>query len=459
MKIKDRLSLYFTLLSIIILVVGIGSVYFTILNILRAEFFIRLKDRATVAAQLYLKADEVSQDSLALIRNHYFEKIPTEVIRIYDSKNNAQFILQNDSVGRNTFVKKIVEKVRRNGYLQYIDGEKQVVGIFFKDNQGNFVVLASARDTATEAHMQNLLETMIVIFFVIIVLCFLMGRWVANSLLSPINQVISRMQIIRANNLNMRVDEGSGNDEISLLARNFNNLLEHLENAFELQKTFVANASHELRTPITSIIGEAEIALAKEREPAEYQRVLRSVLFDSERLGHTITGLLELAEIDMDFSRATLTPVRIDEVLWELWTYWNERLKVNALYIEMDKVIADENALIINCNKSLMYIALNNIISNAFKFSGNQPVKCILSSADNQIKIDIEDTGSGIKLEDMPNLFKPFYRSKSVAQIPGHGLGLFIANSIISLYNGTLSVKANQSSGTTFSIRFTVYHE
>src|ERR1700712_4081202 len=96
MKIKDRLSLYFTSLSIVILLIGIGSVYFTIQGILRAEFFSRLKDRATVAAQLYLKADEISQDSLAIVRSHYLEKIPTEVIRIYDSKNKATFIPEKE---------------------------------------------------------------------------------------------------------------------------------------------------------------------------------------------------------------------------------------------------------------------------------------------------------------------------------------------------------------------------
>jgi len=450
MKIKDRLSLYFTLLSSIILLIGIGSVYFTILGILRGEFFDRLKDRATVAAQLYLKADEISQDSLAKVRSHYLEKIPTEVIRIYDSKNKATFIPEKEP----HWDEKVVERVRHNGHLQYINGDRQVVGLFFEDNQGDFVVLASAQDTATDTRMQDLLGTMIVIFLVIMLICFFVGRGVANRLLSPISQVISRMQIIRASNLNMRVDEGAGNDEIAQLARNFNNLLEHLENAFELQKTFVANASHELRTPITSIIGEAEIALSKEREPAEYQRVLRSVLVDSERLDHTITALLELAEIDMDFSRATLTPVRIDEILWELWAYWNERTSPNSLTIEMNDLADDETSLIITCNKALMYIALNNIVSNAFKFSDNQSVKCFLSASDKQIRIDIADQGVGINVEDFTNLIKPFYRSESTAHLPGHGLGLYIANSIISLYSGNLTVAPGTERGTVFSIVF-----
>jgi signal transduction histidine kinase len=452
MKIKDRLSLYFTLLSIMILLVGIGSVYFTILGILRTEFINRLKDRATVAAQLYLKADEISQDSLAIVRDKYLEQMPTEIIRIYDSKNKATFIPEKTS----HWDEKTVEKVRHNGHLEYMNGDRQVVGLFFEDNQGDFVVLASAQDSATDQRMENLLETMIFIFLIIIILCFLASRGVASRLLSPINQVISRMQTIRANNLNMRVDEGTGNDEISQLARNFNNLLEHLENAFELQKTFVANASHELRTPITSIIGEAEIALGKPREAEEYQRVLRSVLVDSERLDHTITALLELAEIDMDFSRATLSPVRIDEILWELWAYWNEKLAPNSLFIEMANIADDERSLIITCNKSLMYIALNNIISNAFKFSSNQPVKCVLSSTAKQINIDIEDSGLGINTEELANLIKPFYRSKTTAQFPGHGLGLYIASSIISLYNGKLTVKPAPENGTVFSIQFTI---
>jgi signal transduction histidine kinase len=397
-----------------------------------------------------LKADEISQDSLTSVREHYLEKIPTEVIRIYDSKNIAAFIPEKHSY----WTKQEVETVRRTGYSQYVDGDRQVVGIYVKDNQGDFVILASAQDTATVSRMFNLLETMIVIFILIIILGFLIGRWVANSLLSPINQVISRMQVIRASNLDMRVDEGKGNDEISLLARNFNNLLEHLENAFQLQKTFVANASHELRTPITSIIGESEIALSKERDPEEYKRVLQSVLVDSERLDHTITGLLELAEIEMDFSKATLIPVRVDEVLWELWTYWNDRLGINSLLVEMPNAVDDEQSLIITCNKSLLYIALNNIISNGFKFSENKPVVCVLDTNSGVIKIDIIDKGCGINAADIPSLFKPFYRSVNTVNIPGHGLGLYIASNIISIYDGTISVTSKTDKGTIFSIRF-----
>ena len=449
MKIKNRLSLYFTTLSSVILLVGISSVYFTVSNISRDEFFERLKDRVTVAGQLYLKADEISQDSLTTVREHYLEKIPTEVIRIYDSENIAAFIPEEHSY----WTKQEVETVRRTGYSQYVDGDRQVVGIYVKDNQGDFVILASAQDTATVSRMLNLLETMIVIFVLIIILGFLIGRWVASSLLSPINQVISRMQVIRASNLDMRVDEGKGNDEISLLARNFNNLLEHLENAFQLQKTFVANASHELRTPITSIIGESEIALSKERDADEYKRVLRSVLVDSERLDNTITGLLELAEIEMDFSKATLIPVRVDEVLWELWAYWNDRLGVNSLMVEMANAVDNEQSLIITCNKSLLYIALNNIIGNGFKFSENEPVICVLGTDNGYVKIDIVDKGPGINTTDAPNLFNAFYRSANTSGVPGHGLGLYIASNIISVYNGSLSVTSNMGRGAVFSIR------
>lgn len=140
------------------------------------------------------------------------------------------------------------------------------------------------------------------------------------------------MQRITVNELHVRVYESDGKDEITELARNFNRLLEHLYNAFELQQTFVTNASHELRTPVTSIMGEIEVGLNKERSAIEYRQLLMSVLSDAENLNDTISSLMELAQSDLEYTRAKLTPVMIDELIWELHHYWNNKKKRETYY-------------------------------------------------------------------------------------------------------------------------------
>jgi signal transduction histidine kinase len=221
------------------------------------------------------------------------------------------------------------------------------------------------------------------------------------------------MQQVRVGNLSLRVDEGNGKDERSALAYNFNQLLEHLENAFELQETFVINASHELRTPITSIIGEIEISLNKQRTIAEYEQVLLSILTDAERLKETITSLLELAHVDMNYTHPAFKPVAIDELIWELSDYWTARIGKGMFVVNVLK-LPDEN----------------------------------------YITITIADLGIGIPADELEKVFESFYRGANVKNYMGNGIGLYVTNKIITLFNGTISVNSIPGEGTNIKITF-----
>lgn len=450
MKIKDRLSLYFTLLGSGVLLVVLVSIYFSFYSFIRGDFYTHLKDRANVAAQLYLEADEITPDSLSRVRNRYLKSLPDEVIRIYDSRNSAAFIHDDQQYWDH----KTIENVRRRGYLQYHDMDHRVVGIYYKDNQGNFVILVSAKDVEGIQRLNALLKTMIILFFLVGTALFLVSRWLAKEALSPLNNVVKQMQRIKASNLHLRVDEGNGKDEISELARNFNRLLAHLENAFELQKTYVANASHELRTPITSIIGEVELALNKERSKQENEKTLQLVLEESEKLRDTISDLMELAQVDMDYTVAELNPVRMDELLWEVHEFWTNKPGTGLFKINIQHLPENESLLTIPANRQLMFIALNNLIGNAFKFSGQKPVTCNFYADEHLIRLQIIDQGIGIPPDDMDKVFKSFYRSNNALKFPGNGIGLYVTQKIVQLFNGTLGIESVEGSGTTITLKF-----
>ena len=234
------------------------------------------------------------------------------------------------------------------------------------------MILVSAVDVQGNKRLRDLISTMAILLISVTAALFMISRWFAQKALEPIDKVINQMRQVRAGNLSLRVDEGNGKDEISALAHNFNQLLKHLENAFEMQQTFVINASHELRTPITSIIGEIEITFHKLRNNDEYKEVLQSVLVDAGRLNETISSLLELANVDMNYTQPAYKPVAIDELIWELSDYWNEKAGKGIFTVKVLNLPDDHEQLQIIANKSLLAIALNNIIGNAFKFSENQ---------------------------------------------------------------------------------------
>lgn len=434
------------------MVLMLACIYLVYEKFSHEDFFERLKERNMVIAQLYLKADEVSQDSINKIKEKYLQKIPGEIISIYDSDNSNAFIKNNVE----HWNKNIIEKVRQNKYLKYTHNYRQVVGIYYKDNQGYFVILLSAIDQGTTLRTLRLRNIMLIAFVSICLICFFSSQFIAKKALQPLDDVIARMQEIRASNLHLRVENASGKDEISILAKNFNSLLEHLENAFELQKLFVANASHELRTPITTIMGVAEVALIQERSVKEYEISLLSIISDSEKLKHTISALMNLAQADMNFSVATLTPVRLDDLMWELQEIWNDRIGENSLSVKFNNLPDDEHYLTLNANKALLIIAFNNIISNAFKFSDNHPVNCIFSSTKHIISVAVSDKGIGISENELQNIFKPFYRTASARKFEGSGIGLHIANKIINLHKGQISIRTDKMIGTIFTIEFAI---
>jgi signal transduction histidine kinase len=450
MKIKNRLALYFTLISTVILLVALGVILLTFNSFAKSDFYGRLMDRAKVAAQLYLEADEISPDSLSHVRERYLKQLPGEVTRFYDDRNAASFIRDRQQYWDSN----VINMVRKGKQMEFTEGNRQTVGIYYNDNQGNFVILTSAVDTQGHRRINDLIEIMLIMFVWVIAGSFFIGRWFAKKALEPIDDMIGQMQQVRASNLSMRITEGNGKDEISELAQNFNRLLKHLDNAFEVQQTYVVNASHELKTPVTSIIGEIEVALNKKRPNEEYEQILRSVLNDAENLNETITGLMELAQVDMSYTRAELSPVAVDELVWELADHWTNKQGKGLFAVSIQHLPDDPEKLQIPANKALLIIALNNIISNAYKFSDKQRVQCDLYADNSHISITISDRGIGIPAEELEKVFQSFYRATNVKDYKGNGIGLYITGKIISLFNGTIDAASKPGKGTSITVSF-----
>jgi signal transduction histidine kinase len=450
MKIRNRLALYFTIISAVILLVALSVIFITFNSFAKSDFYGHLMDRAKVAAQLYLEADEISPDSLNRVRERYLKQLPGEVTRIYNDNNAASFIKDRQQYWNSD----VINLVRKRKEIEFAEGNRQTVGIYYNDNQGNFVILTSAPDIQGHRRIDDLVEIMLVMFALVITGLFFIGRWFAKKALEPLDDVVGQVKLVHAGNLNFRVGEGNGKDEISVLAQNFNRLLKHLENAFEMQQTYVANASHELKTPVTSIIGEIEVALNKARSNEEYERVLRSVLIDAEDLNETIAGLMELAQVDMGYTQAALDMVAIDDLIWELADYWTNKLGKGLFAVSVKHLPADPEKLQVPANKALLIIAFNNIISNAYKFSDNRRVQCGLYADSSQISITIMDSGIGIPVEEQERVFESFYRGTNVKDYQGSGIGLYITGKIINLYNGNIAIKSEPGKGTSIHIHF-----
>ena len=446
MQIRNKLTLYFTVTSSLLMLLIMTFIYLLFSNITKNDFYQALHERTEVAAEVYLEADEISPAALEKFKEKFVVTLPHEVIRMYDTTDQVSFIKDNNQ----NWSKEIIDEVRQKKYLAYQDKENQVVGIYYYDNQGNFVILASAEDIDGKQRKKNLLQIMSVLFGVQLLIQIIAGKLFAGNALNPIKKINIQVQKISATDLHLRVDTDNEKDEIGTLAANFNGLLERLEKSFDLQKMFVANVSHELKTPITNIIGEVEVAVSKERTSADYRNTLQSVLVEADRLNGIIRNFLLLANSENDIA-GHVEMVRFDELLWEIKEIFN-REPGAILDIQMPELPDDSTRLYVKTNKTLLTLAITNIIQNALKFSSGKPVVCSMHFTLNDIIISIIDKGIGIDDETLPHIFEPFYRSANVNTYQGHGIGLYIAKKIVELLGGNITVQSHPRDGSTFNI-------
>ena len=449
MKIRHRLTLQFTLLSGIILLVIFVLVYLLFVDYVNTSFFRQLEERALITAQVFLERDELALKKFNAVQQKYLQTITGESSNIFDENDQPVFI----DAGKYNWPPAILKRIRRYKQYRFHYKGQPAAGLYYLDNQGNFVIVVTARNEAGQQQLIHLIWILAGAFVFGMLIIFLLGQWYAWRALQPINVINQEVKNIRATNLHLRVKKGRNDDEVAELATNFNELLEHLEKAFAMQQSFVSNASHELRTPLTAMITEVEVILQKQRDQEDYIKTLRSVLDESAKLKTITNGLLELTKADGE--EASKEKIRLDEVLWDLLEEWQQRCPEQLLDVQMLNLPEDASKLEVSGNKELLELAIRNLIKNAFKFSSDQPVSCCLVCLSTSIQLSVIDRGIGIEPEDLERIFMPLYRAENARGFPGFGIGLSMAQKIIQAHKGQLTVNSTPGQGTTFNVSFT----
>lgn len=453
MKIQTKTALLFTGLTAGMMFLLTVLVYFLVQQFTFQDFRKRLQLRAVMAAKVHLEQDETSTAAFSEIRRQHLEVLPDQ----------KEYMLLTDSVTGNvqpnntlSLPQSFYRSVFTNKDAFYDDGPTTYAGIYYPDNQGNFIVVASARN---EYGAQTLQELRTVFLFCMIggmCTAFTVGLFFSKKTFKPVRDIIFRVKRITAQNLHLRLPENDGRDEINELAHTFNNMLDRLETAFETQNNFISNASHELHTPLTAVLGEAELALSKKRAPEEYEAALRIILQEAERLSQLTAGLLNLAQNSFSTRLQNQELLRIDELLTDVKAALERMEPGCRVQINLDNMPEDATALQVNGNRQLLMLAISNIVRNGCKYSGNQPVVIHLLFPHKKIEVVFTDTGIGIPEKELPQIFDPFFRASNTGKFKGHGIGLPLTATILRQHHATIQVQSAEGAGTRVSISLSV---
>jgi two-component system heavy metal sensor histidine kinase CusS len=302
-------------------------------------------------------------------------------------------------------------------------------------------------DRMTEAYRRRLLLTLLVGAAG----CSLFGAWAAHHGLKPLRTIAASTGEITAQRLHQHLDAGEVPQELRELVQALNAMLDRLDHAFERLSRFSADLAHELRTPITNLMGEAEVVLAKERPAEEYRQVLESSMEEFRRLSRLISRMLFLARAEDPSATIQPVPILADYLLAEVLAFFE------AVADEQGVTLTGEASGTLLGDTDLLRQALANLISNALEATpkgGTITVK--VQEHQGSVDLEVSDTGRGIPPEELPHLLDRFYRTQEAftRKSPGTGLGLAIVQSIARLHGGEVQLRSKLGAGTTARLHF-----
>lgn len=284
---------------------------------------------------------------------------------------------------------------------------------------------------------------------------FLGGWWLADRALRPVHAITGQAEAIGAGTLERRISAYADSREYQRLVQVLNTMLERLDSAFEAQRRFTGNASHELRSPLTALRGELELARRRDRAPEEYRRVIESALEEAERLSDTTEDLLTLARADAGLIQVEHRRMDLAERARDAVTRLGAAAAERSVSLEPDC----DDPVSIPADAGLVDRLIWNLIENAIKFSPTGGTVRVITRMDNGSgMIEVADTGPGIPDGEEDRLFERFYRGDDsrtpTRETAGTGLGLSIVRAVADLHHATVSAANAEGGGAVFRVRF-----
>ncbi|MBQ4086685.1 MAG: HAMP domain-containing histidine kinase [Clostridia bacterium] len=346
--------------------------------------------------------------------------------------------------------------------IDFVDGKIRVLSvsgvkylnfdrkILLNDNRVLWVKGVSDLSNAQNA-VNSTMASDYLLICVLIAIAAVGGYFIVGSALMPITKMRKTAQAIAdSNDLSRRINLGEGKDEVYQLASVFDEMLGKIQHAFESEKQFTSDASHELRTPVAVILSECEYAEECAKTEEEFRESLSVVKRQGNKMAKLIKELLAISRMDKETFVPELEKMNLSELLE---TVCDEQTEIREKTITLTKEITPNIYAL--ADSSLMMRLFINLISNAYQYGKeNGHITVSLYEEKNGVVFKVADDGVGISTEDLPNIWERFYRGdKARTGTDGSmGLGLSMVKQITRLHNGTISVESTEGEGTVFTL-------
>lgn len=450
MKIQNKLTLVSSLVFGVVFLIASFAVYFVFTGSSQKLIFDELERNSRLAAFFYLEEDELPKSEHREIALEFEKIIEQDIeVRVFDEANNIKY-------GKNTLDEvintQILNSIRKQGKLSFRNKNFYYLGIFYKDNQGDFVVMVKENREDFRSQLNILLLTLFGVFLAGLFAIIFISRGLSKLAYQPVRTVINEVKNLDIDSLEKSLTTPKTRDELQELVITFNDLLKRLSDSIIIQKNFINYVSHEFKTPLASISGNLEVfTQSKNKSEVEQEKVAKEIIRNVHQVKDILNTLMELSGLTKGV--ISNEKFRIDEKIWDIINKSN--LPNTQNIIPEVNIPAEQSQLLsVKGNATQLEMALFNLLENALKYSNNQVIKINFSLENKQLKISIIDKGKGIPESELKNIVKPFYRGSNVENIAGSGIGLSIAKIIFHQHEIDFKISSKLDVGTTIELIF-----
>jgi two-component system heavy metal sensor histidine kinase CusS len=449
-SIASQLILLFTLAATLLLACGLGVFYWIVVRHAFAEDNAVLADKVDALQTSFEQHDGVAAVAAEINTGGGRQRAPF-LVRVLDPKGAT--IGETDGMEMllpaNIFPQAASREIA-------VPVEHRVAGKLFAlttrpaAEDGQMFTIQVAQDRSSDEQVERR--------FGILVLVVLSGSILASILIAipvtrrglrPLQEMTRSLERIGPTHLNERLAPFNWPRELQPLAVAFDEMLKRLDDSFTRMSQFSADLAHELRTPIANMLGEAQVALSRDRSAADYRETIESAIAECERLSGIVDNLLFVARAD-----AAREPVQRKR--------FDARAAVEKIAAFYQTIAEDQHVAIscsghgqISADPAMFERAIGNLVDNALRFTPeNGSIQIALADRSTDFEVAVSDNGSGIAPEHLPRVFDRFYRADPSRGSDGAGLGLALVKSIVDLHGGTARIQTEVGRGTTVTLIF-----
>jgi len=404
------------------------------LFVLTFRIFIRNKQNRVLFENAELICREIENND-----NSYVDLLPLDYfISFVIYKNDSQKI---ENTNDPLLPKLPVTEGKTRRYFQkdfYSDGDLNI--LYYTRETSNSYIIQTSIDIDNDAsiEMVNQLPLIAAIAFLpILLISFLLSLFISKRTLKPVKEITKTAQGISSTNLETLLPVSKNNDELDELARTFNQLFENLKKDFDREVNFTSDVSHELKTPVAGILGQANLLKRWGKDdPKQLDESLDLILKEAHSMESIINNLLQISKLENGIVKPFITSVNF----WSMFS----RLKneFTALFPNVKILFDDKIDLTMQTDMELLHQVLTAVISNSIKYGASE-VELTGTGASEKIEIKVIDNGPGFSEEILPHVFERFFRGDKShnRETGGAGLGLSISKTIVNVLGGTLQAK------------------